>query len=190
MRRKTDKDIIKENKWLIIGSALLILLGFLIIILPNIMPEITYDSLQTKEVTVTAFRYHHGGWHGTNYYYILTTDGEKYNLSGDFQREQAKKLLTEGRKITIKWYKNTPFRTLLAEEIYAGSECVVAYNPGSPNDDIIISLTLALPAWLLGAGGFLLLRFFLKHNRKTQKKRDERIAKKYGQHSTEVHHES
>ena len=60
MRRKTDKDIIKENNWLIIGSILLILLGIFVAILPHVVPRVGYDSLQTKEVTIYEFKRHYG----------------------------------------------------------------------------------------------------------------------------------
>ena len=73
MRRKTDKDIIKENNWLIIGSVFLILLGIFVAILPHIAPHVGYDSLQTKEVTISEFRQHYGA-RGAKYDYIRTTD--------------------------------------------------------------------------------------------------------------------
>ena len=76
-------DIIKENYWLIILSALFILLGVFCAIFPHIEPHVSYDSLQTKEVTVTVFKHFYGGPKGASYDYIRTTDGEKYNLSGD-----------------------------------------------------------------------------------------------------------
>ena len=178
MRRKTDKDILTENNWLIIGSVFLILLGIFVAILPHIVPHVGYDSLQTKEVTIYEFKRHHGA-RGVSYDYIRTTDGQKYNISGDYQREQLKDLLTEGRTVTIKWYKNEPFWTLLAEEIYVDGESVVTYNNDAPVEwklPLIFGICLVA----LGACGFLLVRLFLKMNRTKQQKRDEKIKRKYG----------
>lgn len=178
MRRKTDKDILRENNWLMIASSLLILFGILCAILPHVAPHTDYASLQTKEVTITAFR-HHYGYRSASYDYIRTTDGEKYNLSGDYRREQLTPLLTEGRKVTIKWYQNVPFRTLLAEEIYVDGVRVAAYNNDAPVDwksPLILGSCFAA----LGICGFFMLRLFVKTNRKKQKKRDERIRRKYG----------
>ena len=179
MRRKTDKDIIKENYWLIILSALLVLFGVFCTILPLIAPHVSYDSLQTKEVTVTVFKHFYGGPKGASYDYIRTTDGEKYNLSGDYQRGQLQELLTEGKTVTIKWYKNEPFWTLLVEEMYVDGERVVTYDNDNPVDwksPLIFGSCFVV----LGIGGFFLLRLFVKTNRKKQKKRDEKIQRKYG----------
>ena len=179
MQRKTDKDIIKENYWLIVLSALLILFGMFCSILPHIAPHVGYDSLQTKEVTITEFKHHYGGYRGASYDYIRTTDGEKYNLSGEYQREHLKGLLTKGKAVTIKWYKNEPFWTLLVEEMYVDGERVVTCDNDNPVDWksplIFGSCFIAL-----GIGGFFLLRLFVNTNRKKQKKRDEKIQRKYG----------
>ncbi len=168
MRRKTDKDIIKENNWLIILPTLLILFGVFCAILPYIAPHVGYDSLQIKEVTITEFKRFHGGLHGASYDYIRTTDGQKFNLSGDYQREQLKELLTGGRSATIKWYKNEPFWTLMVEEMYVDGERVVTYDNDKPVDWksplIFGSCFIAL-----GIGGIFVLRLFVKMNRKKQK---------------------
>ncbi len=176
VRRKTDMDILIEHKFLIIGSILLILFGIFVAIAPHIHSG-NYDSLQTKEVTITEFK-RNSVPRDSSYDYICTTDGEKYNLSGDYQREQLQELLTEGRTITIRWYKNTPFWTLLAEEIYVDGERVVAYD-----NDLLgawkTPLVIGICAIALGIGGFFFLKFSLKSNRKKQKKRNERIRRKY-----------
>ena len=168
MRRKTDKYILKEHSWLIVGSVLLILFGVFCAILPHIVPRADYDSLQTKEVTVAVFKHFYGGFRGASYDYIRTADGEEYNLSGDYRREQLEALLTEGKTVTIKWHKNKPFKTLLVEELYVDGERVVTYNNDEPVDwksPLIFGSIFAA----LGAGGFLLLGAFVKTNRKNRK---------------------
>ncbi len=179
MRRKTDKDIIKENFVLIILSTLLFLVGVFFAILPHIAPHVGYDSLQMKEVTITKFKHHYGGARSASYDYIRTTDGEKHNLSGDYQREQLQELLTEGKTATIMWHKNKPFRTLLVEEMYVDGERVVTYDNDKPIDwkpPLIFGCCFIA----LGIGCLFLLRVLVKTNRNKQKKRDEKIQRKYG----------
>jgi hypothetical protein len=179
MRRKTDKDIRREYGWLVIGSVILILLGLLFAILPNVIPPVSYDSLQTKEVTITAFKRHIGGRRGHTYDYILTSEGEKFNLSGDYQRAHLNTLLTEGTTAIIKWYRNVPFRTLLLEEMYIDGERVVTYDNDRPSDWWAPLIGGGFFC-VLGAGGLLMFRNIRNSNRKKQKMRDERILRKYG----------
>lgn len=40
--------------------------------------------------------------------YLLTTDNEKYILSGDYDHEEAAALLTAGQTVTLKWYQSNP----------------------------------------------------------------------------------
>ena len=178
MRRKTDKDILRENPWLLAGSVIYILLGIFVVMLPYISRPADYAALQTKEITVDAFR-HHSGTYGGSYDYILTTDGEMYNVSGDYQRSQLAQLLTEGRTVTIKWYKNRPFWTLLAEEIYVDGQKIVTYNNDEPVNKSI-PVIIGICAIAMGLGIFLFLNFILKHNRVKQKKRNDKIKRKYG----------
>ena len=77
MRRKTDRDILKENTWLICASCALIVLGILIGLWPCLFPEPDYDALEEREVTIQALR-HFSGVKGVSYDYIVTTDGENF----------------------------------------------------------------------------------------------------------------
>lgn len=177
MRRKTSKDILKENRALMILSALLVIFGIFCAIAPHMVPRVDYDSLQTKDVTVAALeRYRVRTSTG---YRLYTTDGEKYNISGDYRRSELKELVTEGKKATIRYCKNKPFRTVLIKEMEVDGVRVVTYDPDKP---VAWRLPLILGVCFasVGVGGFLFLRFTVKTNRKRQKARDERIRKKYG----------
>lgn len=79
MRRKTDRDILKENTWLICASCALIVLGIFIGLWPYLFPEPDYDALEEREVTIQALR-HFSGVKGVSYDYIVTTDGERFPL--------------------------------------------------------------------------------------------------------------
>ena len=138
MNAKVDKTILKDNWWLIIGPILFLLLGILLAVLPS--RPIDYASLQTKEVTVETLKYHYQQ-HGSDYHDILTTDGERYVVKGDFNRNQLEELLTEGTIITIKWYKNDLGR-LCAEEIYVDGKEVVVFNDDFLNNNIRLALSV------------------------------------------------
>lgn len=176
MRKKTDMDILREHKFLIVGSILLILFGIFLATVPHIHSG-NYDSLETKEVTITEFK--HNSVRGSSYDYICTTDGKKYNISGNYKREQLQELLTEGQTITIKWFKNTPFCTLLAEEIYVDGKRIVTYDndlPSTWKNPLVVGVcTIAI-----GISGLFLIIFLLKSNNYKQRNRNERIRKKYG----------
>lgn len=180
MRRKLDKDVLKENWWLLIGPFVFILLGVLVIILTYVEKPVEYASLQTKVVTVEAFKRKYGS-HGSSYDYIRTSDGERYTVSGDYQRKQLEELLTKGTKITIMWYQNKPFWTLLAEEIYIDGTRVVAYDNDAPVNKTI-TLIVGICSILLGLGSFCFIRFILaalgeKTKKPVKSKRKNRKAK-------------
>lgn len=178
MRRKTDRDVVKENIWLVFLSGALILFGVMIGLWPHLFPSPDYDALEEKEVTVREVR-HFSGLKGVSYDYLLTTDGERFNLSGDYDPEEAYARLTEGQRATVKWYVNRPARTLLAEEVRVEGKPVVAYR-GQPDP---WKPMLVFGAWFVatGVGGLLLLHLLVKTNRRKQNQRDARIKRKYGE---------
>ena len=147
MKTTVDKEILKENWWLIVGPVLFILLGILLIVLPN--RPVDYASLQTKEVTVEALKYHYGR-HGSDYHDIRTTDGERYVIKGDYRWEQLEDLLTKDTIITVKWYESD-LGGLCAEEVYVDGERVVVYNGDLPLKNNI-RLMLSVFAIVLGLG--------------------------------------
>jgi len=178
VRRKTDRDVVKENIWLVFLSGALIFFGVIIALWPCVFPSPSYDALEEKEVTVQTLQ-HFSGVKGVSYDYILTMDGERFNLSGDYDREKAFAQLTEGSKATIKWCVNRPARTLLAEEVRVDGETVVAYRsqPDSWKPMLVFGSWFAAT----GIGGFLLLHLLVKTNRRKQNQRDEKIRRKYGE---------
>jgi len=178
MRRKTDKDVLKGNLWLILFSVGLILSGIFVATLPA-KPVVPYDSLQTKDVTITTLKRHYKRY-STDSYSIRTTEGKTYTISGDYDWRQLKELLKQGTTVTIKWYENPNllFRNLLAEEIYIGGVQIVKYNNAPADWKTHLAGGACFVA--LGIGGFRLLQYSLHRNRTQQKKRDARIARKYG----------
>ena len=147
MKTTIDKEILKENWWLVVGPVIFILLGILLIVLPN--RPVDYASLQTKEVIVETFKYRYGR-HGSDYHDIRTADGDRYVIKGDYRWEQLEDLLTKGTIITVKWYESD-FGELCAEEVYVDGKRVVVYNGDLPVKNNI-RLMLSIFAILLGIG--------------------------------------
>ena len=179
MRRMTDTDVIKQYALIFIASIGFIVSGILVAILPHIMPYVPYDSLQTKEVTITVFDYSYGGRHSSGHYYIRTTEGEMFNITGAYTPSELCEVLTSGTEATIKWHKNKPFWTLLVEEMYVDGTRVVTYDNDKPAD-WKLPLIIGIFCLAIGIGGLFLIRFFLKDNRRKQELKDKRIQRKYG----------
>ena len=66
MGRKTDREVLRENRWLTVLSAAFILCGIWIALLPHLLPFASYDSLQETEATVQSFKHFYGGAKGLN----------------------------------------------------------------------------------------------------------------------------
>ena len=156
MNTKVNKVILKDNWWLVALPVLFLLLGVFLSVLPN--RTIDYASLQTKQVTVETLKYHLGG-NGSSYHDIRTTDGERYVVKGDYNRNQLEEVLIKGRIITIKWYKSD-FGGLCAEEVYVDGEQVVIFNDDFLNNNI--RLIVSAFAIVLGIGGLCIANRILK----------------------------
>lgn len=180
MGRKTDREVLRENRWLTVLSAVFILCGIWIALLPHLLPFASYDSLQETESTVQSFKHFYGGAKGLNYAYLLTTDNEKYILSGDYDHEEAAEQLTAGKSVTLKWYQRKPFGERLAEEVMMDGKPIVRYDNDLDRDKKASFFAGAFLA-AVGTGGLLLLNLTLKTNRKKQARRDEKLKQKYGE---------
>lgn len=182
MGRKTDREILRENRWLTVLSAAFILCGIWIALLPHLLPFASYDSLQETEATVQSFKHFYGGAKGLNDSYLLTTDNEKYILSGDYDHQEAAEQLTAGKSVTLKWYQRKPFGGRLAEEVMMDGKPIVRYDNDLDRDKKASFFAGAFLA-AVGTGGLLLLNLTLKTNRKKQARRDEKLKRKYGENA-------
>ena len=84
--------------------SLLLLLSVIICFLPDIFPEAKYDELNEKDIVVSKLTVSYG--RGGNIYRIYTSNGESYNLTGDFERDSIRDILLQNTKATIKWRRN------------------------------------------------------------------------------------
>ena len=182
MARKTDIDVIKEN-WLIIAfSVWFILTGIFIAVLPHLIEPVSYDDYQTKVVTVKSLGYRSVGGRVSGYYFMRTTDGEKYNISGIYNKTQLKKMITKGRTVTIKWVEDEWLKICYAEEIFVDGEKVVSYDGDSWGEGKgkIFVFVFGICMVAIGTGGLFILKLLIKSNRKKRQKREEQLLKKYG----------
>lgn len=156
MNTKVYIDILKENWGFLAGAILFLLLGILVMVLPD--RSVDHPSLQTKEVAIDTVESHYGG-RGSDYHVIRTTDGERYVIKGSYQREQLAELLTKGTIVTIKWYESD-FGIPCAEEVYVNGERVVEDNDDLP-DKRNMRLIVGAVTVTFGLGGFFFVRRIL-----------------------------
>lgn len=160
-------------------------LFFVVLIVPLFSTEGEYENLLEKEIEVSDFRVEYRPKfskysHGHYVYRLITTDGEVYSLSGDFDYDEVVETLTKGTKATIKWYKGAFLASRdFAEVVTVDGKEVVSYD----NDDVISwwgYLIVSLVAVSVGLVTLLIYLSHLKHLKIKQEKRDKRIEKKYG----------
>ena len=178
MRRKSDKDIIKEYRILVILGVVCVLFGLSAVLLPALIPITPYEEYMEKEVVILEFD-HYYVVKGSSYDYIITEDG-KYNITGKYSRSQLSDILTEGTVAMIKYDINPvfPHKKYVEEMSIAGNK-VVTYDDDEPiqwTGLIIFCLVFCL----IGVGLLFVCRRVVIQNRKLQVKRDEKIIKKYG----------
>jgi hypothetical protein len=178
VRRKTNKEVRKEHRITLILGCCFIAFAVFCILLP-LIPRTPYSEHFEKEVIVSESDFYFGGVRGASYYYIITTDGEIYNITGEYSASKLREYLKEGTQITIKYTENKLFNRKYAEEIVLNGELLVKYDNDKPID-WTGSIIFATFSDLVGIGFILSYRFHINHNRKLQAKRDARIKKKYG----------
>ena len=179
MRRRSDREVKKEFNIFLILGIIAILFGIFIILLP-IMPTTPYEEYKEKEVIISEFDHFYGGLKGASYDYIITEDGEKYNVTGEHSRSKLSEILIKGTTAVIKYDTNNilPF-IKYAEEITVGGNKIVTYNDDVPTN-WTPHIIFCLICCLIGVSFLFVFRWQVIRNRKLQTKRDARIIKKYG----------
>lgn len=180
MHRMSDKDIIKCNAFMIIVCILFTLGGILLPLLPVLIPTAEYDELIGKEIVIASVEWV-SQHKGADFHRITTEDGEQYNITGDYAGIDIKEVLPRGKKVSIQYYENKIlFQTKkYAEVIFVDGVCVVRYDNDEDNGVWVLYL-LSICCFLTAAGTVCFLRYQILSNRKKQRKRDQKIIKKYG----------
>jgi len=136
----------------------------------------SFDRSEMKESLT------HGVEAQIRYWELRTEDGESYNLTGSFDRSEMKESLTHGVEAQIRYWENwlgNLFGHKYAEEVVVNGKRIVSYN--NDEDQHLTALYLLSGACILfGAAGLFLFRWEVRRNRELQRKRDQRIEKKYG----------
>ena len=179
MRRKSDKQIKKEFISVLIFGIVTIFAGLFVLTYP-LIPATPLEEHKEKEIIISQFDYHSGGRYGASYHYIITEDGERYNITGEYIATQLYDVLSKGTVAVIKYDTNKilTFKKY-AEEMTVDGNKIVSYNNDDPPNWTmhIIFGSLVL---LIGLAFLFFYRWEIKRNREMQAKRDARIIKKYG----------
>ena len=180
MYRMNDKDIVKSNVFIIIFSVLFILIGVLLPLFPVLIPTAEYGELIDKEIVIESVEWVHQ-YKGASFFRITTEDAEQYNITGDYSDVDIKEVLPCGKTVSIKYYENKIFfeTKKYAEVIVVDGVCVVHYDNDEDNGIWVLYL-LSVCCFLIGVGAVCFVVWQIKHNRKKQAKRDQKIIKKYG----------
>lgn len=152
--------------------------GMILALFPDIEPVVERESLQTKEVTVSVLDYHIG-YRSANTYYIRTSEGEKYILSGSYQRKELMETVSTGKTVVVKWYRSKFPSALMAEEMFADGKQVVFYDNDRKLDGKILFLLGSL-AVLMGMGCLAVVRYDQKLSGENRKGRNGKPAAKPG----------
>ena len=179
MRRRSDKEIKKEFNIFLVLGIIAILFGIFIVLWP-IMPTTPYEEYKEKEVIISEFEHFYGGVRGASYDYIITEDGEKYNITGDYSKSELSEVLTKGTTAVIKYEINNilPFKKY-AEEMTVDGNKIVTYN-NNASTNWAPHIIFCLRSCFIGVAFLFAYRWQIMRNRKLQAKRDARIIKKYG----------
>ena len=179
MRRTSEKEIKKGFIGFLIFGIIAILMGFIILASP-LIPTTPYEEYKEKEVVISTFDLSTGR-HRASYYYIITEDGEKFTITGEYSAPQLYQTLIKDTVAVIKYDTNSilPFKKY-AEEITVNGNKIVTYNNDAPTNWTPL-IIFCLLFCLIGGAFLFFYHWYITHNRKLQSKRDERINKKYGQ---------
>ena len=179
MRRKSDKDIRREYNIFLVLGIITIFFGIFILLLPTI-PTTPYEEYKEKEVVISKFDRYYGGRYGATYDYIITEDGEKYIVTGEYSRSELTEILVKETAAVIKYDINNILTfQKYAEEITVNGNKIVTYNNDAPTN-WTPHIIFFLISCLIGVAFLFAYRWQIIRNRKLQAKRDARIIKKYG----------
>ncbi len=176
----SDKDIIKSNAFVIIVCALFTLGGILLPLLPILIPTAEYDQLIHKEIVISSVEWV-SQYKGANFHRITTEDGEQYNITGNYADIDIKEVLPRGKTVSIQYYENKILFQIkrYAEVIFVDGVCVVHYDNDEDNGVWVLYL-LSVCCFLAAAAAVCFLRCQILSNCEKQRKRDQKIIKKYG----------
>ena len=180
MHRMSDKDILKLNTFVIIFIIFCFLTAIILPLLPVLLPIAEYNELINKDIVIRSVERVHQ-YRAPDYYLIITETGERYNITGDYNKKEIENALPRGKTVSIKYYENDFLlgTKKYAEVIEVDGVCVVHYDNDGENDLWIFYL-LSVCCILMGTGAICFVVWEIRNNRRKQAKRDQKIIRKYG----------
>ena len=171
----TGKDIRRMYSGCIIIAVLCFLVGLYCFFILTLNPTPQYENLQDDVITVRDLKYYRtftrNGVKG--YYALLSADGQKYHLSGDYHIDVLQEKLQNGTEISIKWYSNDTLmlERFYIEEISLDGELLSSYT----NDNrsaMIVAWVGGSALFMIGIGSLIFYSYTVKNEIK-------RLPKKY-----------
>ncbi|MBQ2061062.1 MAG: hypothetical protein II458_00075 [Oscillospiraceae bacterium] len=180
MRRMTPAEKRKKFRAALSSAITSLLIGIGLFLIPQAYTPVPYDLLQESTATVASVRSVFD-IHGLSLQFV-TSDGERYTLSGSYERTKVKEAIAPGDEVEIRGYQDLfgkLFRTKYAAEVTKNGETVVSFGGKRFVRFPWLRLFGALMI-LLGAGSVAYWRWDIDRHEKLEQMRDRRIEKKYG----------
>ncbi len=180
MKRKTEKDIVREHKGIVIFFSVIVLIGIIVPFLTLIpKPEYQYEE---KSIHVDRVEYD-VRWISTassGYYTrLITSDGEQYIINN---QDGAYETAFTDADLTIRYHEST-FLFWKENDVDTVTWSGGTFDTHREVSDghWYVAVIAGAVIVMIGAGGLLIVYFDVKRNRRMQKARDQRIIKKYGE---------
>lgn len=175
MKRRTDKDIVREHKGFVIFFSVIVLIGTIVPFLTLIpKPEYQYEE---KSIHVDRVEYEpigRTGWQTC----LQASDGEIYIILG---RDGAYKTAFTDADLTIRYHERRVFFWKEKDvDTVTWSGGTFDTHREVSDGHWYVAVIAGVAIMLIGSGGLLIVFMDVKRNRRVQKARDQRIIKKYG----------
>lgn len=124
-----------------------VIAGVLFMLLPLIYFRPSYDNLQTKDIRVSSIgSYASGGRYSSLSYYLLTVDGDRYEILGDFTYSELKEALQPNTPVAIKFYRGLNGITVKnhIKELSRDGEILVSYRGNEQLENQIVMTCIGL----------------------------------------------
>ena len=180
MRRMTPAEIRRENHPFLMLAVFWFILGIGLLFVTQPYTPVPYDRLQESSLTVSSVRTVFD-IHGLSLQFV-TSDGEKFTLSGSYERAKVKEAIAPGDEVAVRCYQDLfgrLFRTKYAAEVTKNGETVVSFG-GKWFVRFPWVRLLSTILILIGVGNVVMYCDFVHDREKQEQMRDRRIEKKYG----------